>query len=164
MRSKRIQSELPSYEEDLSEYRKHLQSAEQKAQEDFDKTVLSLSGGALGISLLFLKDVIGPNPVLMPHLLFAAWLSWGASTFLVLASYYASYLALRRAIRQVDDATIRNQKPGGIFRNLTAILNAAGAILFLVGVACMVFFANANLKSKGEVNDKPKATSSAAAS
>lgn len=31
----------------MAEYRKSLVAAEQKSQEDFDKTVLSLSGGAL---------------------------------------------------------------------------------------------------------------------
>ncbi len=33
----------------LAEYRKWIFAAEQKSQEDFDKTVLSLSGGAVGI-------------------------------------------------------------------------------------------------------------------
>ena len=138
----------PEPEDDLSDYRKHLQAAEQKSQEDFDKTVLSLSGGALGISFVFLKDVIGPNPIIEPGLLFVAWVAWGTSTFCVLASYYASHLALRKAIKQIDSKTIRTEKAGGWFRPVTATLNAAGAILFLVGVCTITLFANANLKSK----------------
>lgn len=134
--------------EDFSEYRKHLQAAEQKSQEDFDKTVLSLSGGALGISFVFLKDVIGPNPIVQPNILFAAWVSWGTSTFCVLASYYLSHLALRKAIKQIDSNTIRDEKPGGWFSTATAILNAFGALLFLIGVCCITLFANANLKNK----------------
>jgi len=166
MKFRRSQPEFKEPVDVLSDYRKHLQTAEQKSQEDFDKTVLSLSGGALGISFVFLKDVIGPNPVVDPGLLFAAWVAWGSSTFCVLASYYASHLALRRAIRQIDEGTIRNQKPGGVFRNFTAILNAAGAVLFLVGVFAIVLFANANLKTKGEPSAKfkaPAASSSSAA-
>jgi hypothetical protein len=159
MKPRRSQSEDQEPVDDLSDYRRHLQTAEQKSQEDFDKTVLSLSGGALGISFVFLKDVIGPNPVVSPNLLFAAWVAWGSSTFCVLASYYASHLALRRAIRQVDDGTIRKQKPGGAFGRLTALLNAAGALLFLVGVFAIVFFANANLKTKGEPSARSQAAS-----
>lgn len=34
----------------LQDYRKLLLTAEQQAQANFDKTVLSLSGGALGVS------------------------------------------------------------------------------------------------------------------
>lgn len=159
MKLRRTQPEVKESDDDLSDYRKHLQTSEQKSQEDFDKTVLSLSGGALGISFVFLKDVIGPNPVVSPNLLFAAWIAWGSSTFCVLASYYASHLALRRAIRQIDDGTIRNQKPGGAFRRLTALLNAAGALLFLAGVFAIVFFANANLKTKGDPSAKSQAAS-----
>ena len=150
-------------DDDLSEYRKHLQTAEQKSQEDFDKTVLSLSGGALGISFVFLKDVIGPNPVVEPSLLFGAWVAWGSSTFCVLASYYASHLALRKAIKQIDAKTIRGQRPGGWYSRLTAFLNAVGAILFLVGVCSITLFANANLKSKGVANVRTQTTATATA-
>lgn len=138
----------------LAEYRKWLVTAEQKSQEDFDKTILSLSGGALGISLVFLKDVIGTNPISQPYLLLAAWLAWAFSTFSVLTSYYLSHLALRRAIAQVDDGTIYNQAPGGAFARLTAVLNATGGVLFLVGVCCITAFAGANLSTKGATNDR----------
>ena len=152
--------------DDLTDYRKHLQAAEQKSQEDFDKTVLSLSGGALGISFVFLKDVIGPNPIVDPGLLFTAWVAWGISTFCVLASYYVSHLALRTAIRQIDNNTIRSEKAGGWYRTATAILNAAGAVLFLVGVCAITLFANANLKNKEKSNGiaQGTTTTSAAAS
>jgi hypothetical protein len=151
-------------EDDLSEYRKHLQTAEQRSQEDFDKTVLSLSGGGLGVSFIFLKDVIGLNPIVEPQLLFATWVVWGSSTFCVLASYYFSHLALRKAIKQIDVKTIRMERTGGWFRTATAILNAAGAILFLVGVCTITLFANANLKTKGETNVAAKGPSSSAPS
>ena len=138
----------------LAEYRKWLVSAEQKSQEDFDKTVLSLSGGALGISLAFLKDVIGTNPIAHPALLLAAWLAWAFSTFAVLTSYYLSHLALRRAISQVDDGSIYMQPAGGSFSRATAILNAAGGLLFLIGVCCITAFAGFNFVTKGPTNDR----------
>ena len=140
--------------EHLAEYRKWLVAAEQKSQEDFDKTVLSLSGGALGISFVFLKDVIGPQPIVLSCFLLAAWLAWAFSTFAVLTSYYLSHLALRRAISQVDDGTIYKKPPGGAYAYLTAILNATGAVLFLVGVCCITVFAGANLSTKGVTNEQ----------
>jgi len=156
-------SEETTESERLADYRKWLVAAEQKSQEDFDKTVLSLSGGALGISFIFLKDVIGPKPIVMPSFLLAAWLVWAFSTFVVLTSYYLSHLALRRAITQVDDGTIYNQPPGGKFARLTAILNATGAVLFLVGVCCITVFAGVNLSTKGAPNDRKETTISTAA-
>lgn len=147
----------------LAEYRKWLVSAEHKSQEDFDKTVLSLSGGALGISFVFLKDVIGPQPLVLPSFLLAAWLAWAFSTFSVLTSYYLSHLALRRAITQVDDGTIYKQPAGGAFARLTAILNATGAVLFLVGVCCITVFAGVNLSTKGATNDRKETSLSSIA-
>lgn len=148
----------------MVEYRQWLLAAEQKSQEDFDKTVLSLSGGALGISFVFLKDVIGPQPIVLSGVLLGAWFSWAFSTFSVLASYYLSHLALRRAISQIDDGTIYEKPPGGAFAKWTATLNAIGAVLFLVGVCCITVFAGANLSSKGAPSDRKETTTSSSAS
>lgn len=149
----------------LADYRKFLVAAEQKSQEDFDKTVLALSGGALGISFTFLKDVIGTNPISEPRLLFWAWVAWAFSTFAVLFSYYLSHLALRKAIAQVDQGTIYKQRPGGAIALCTAGLNAAGAILFLAGVLSITLFARANFIQRGTENGNaqlPKASGAAA--
>ena len=154
-------TELPPH---LVEYRKHLVAAEQKSQEDFDKTVLSLSGGALGISFVFLKDVIGPNPVNGPGWLLAAWIAWGASSLCVLASYFMSHLALRKAIAQVDTGTIYTQAVGGTFRQWTTLLNASGATLFLLGVFMITIFAGSNLISKGVQNGPIASNTTSAAS
>jgi len=131
----------------LSDYREHLVAAEQKSQEAFDKTVLSLSGGALGVSFVFLKDVIGSNPVQGPSFLLAAWVCWAGSSLSVLASFLLSHLALRRAIKQVDDGTIYNQRAGGGFSVTTVLLNAMGAVLFFSGVCSITAFAAENLSS-----------------
>ncbi len=132
---------------DLKEYRSYLVNAEQKSQEDYDKTVLSLSAGALGISFAFLKDMIGPGPILHKSYLFGAWMCWGISSSVVLFSFFASNLALRRAIKQVDEGTIYKQRPGGWFDTLTAILNALGGVLFLVGVVLIALFVLNNLEA-----------------
>lgn len=107
----------------LKDYRNQLVVAEQKAQEDFDKTVISLSGGALGVSFVFLKDVVASGPVNHKTYLLAAWMFWGVSITAVLASFFASTLALRRAIRQVDDNTVYDSKPGAMFAPITNTLN-----------------------------------------
>jgi hypothetical protein len=130
----------------LEEYRNLLIAADQKAQEDFDKTVLSLSGGALGISFAFVKDIIGSKPTIQPEFLLAAWVSWGLSVTFVLSSFYFSQQALRQAIKQVDNQEIYKRSPGGLFSRVTAIFNALGGLLFLIGVISMVVFVSYNLR------------------
>lgn len=153
------EEERAARQEYWAEYRKQIQVAEQKSQEDFDKTVLSLSSGALGISFVFLKDVIGPNPVLLPSMLFAAWAFWGLSSFSVLASYFLSHIALRHTIKQIDNDTLHKEVPGGPFRKPLVYLNGAGAVFFVVGIIAITAFANANLKTKGVPDGNSKTTS-----
>ncbi len=133
-------------DESLQQYRSLLIAAAQKSQEDYDKTVLALSGGALGISFAFVKDIVGPRPLVHPHLLLLAWVVWGVSVACVLGSFYFSNLAFRHAIAQVDAGTIYAQPPGGSSRRLTAVLNAFGGLLFLIGVLLIVGFAFYNLR------------------
>ena len=83
-------------EQDLENYRTLLVDAEQKAQDDFDKTVLTLSGGALGISFAFVKDFIGDDPIVNAHYLLASWVMWGVSMVSILSSFYFSQQALRK--------------------------------------------------------------------
>jgi hypothetical protein len=132
-------------EPELEEYRQHLVLADQKAIEDYDKAVMALSGGALGVSFAFLKDVAGARPWSSAATLFAAWLCWGVSIVAVLASYYFSHVALRRAIGQVDAGTIRNSTPGGYFTWFTYVSNALGGLLFLAGVVLIAVFVSANM-------------------
>ncbi|GAA4861135.1 hypothetical protein [Luteimonas vadosa] len=131
-----------------NEYRQWLISAEQKAQDDFDKAVLSLSGGALGISFIFVKDIIGPGLIHHPLWVLVAWLSWALSSLAILTSFFASHIALRRAIKQCDDGSIYSQTPGGIFSSVTRNLNASGAFLFVVGVCFMAAFIYSNLSAR----------------
>jgi hypothetical protein len=147
----------PELTTELTKYREFLIEAERKSQEDFDKTVLSLSGGALGISFIFLKDVIGSAPVYDTAFLLGSWVSWGLSSTLVLASFYVSDLSLRKAIKQVDAGTIYESRAGGWLSILTTALNPAGAILFFVGICLITIFAGANLSTKDAANAERKA-------
>src|SRR5690349_13298608 len=50
----------------LAEYRNHLVTAKAKAQDDYDRTVLALSGAAIGISLTIVKDFLGSQAAQQP--------------------------------------------------------------------------------------------------
>ena len=77
----------------LREYRAQLVEAEVKAQTAFDRTVLTLSGGALGLSFAFVRDFIGSGAPERTEYLVAAWVGWVVSLSMVLASHYFSTLA-----------------------------------------------------------------------
>jgi hypothetical protein len=136
----------------LPDYRKENVAAAAKAQDDYDKAILSLSGGALGVSFAFIKDIVGPGPVVRQYFLFAAWVAWAVSASCTLLSFYTSDQALRKAIRQTDLKKIDREKPGGWIAALTAVLNAGAGLLFLLGVGLIVYFVAANM---GKVGAQP---------
>lgn len=128
----------------ISEYREKLQALEQRMQSQYDKAVMALSGGALGISMAFLKDIAlrqgAHQSVYGGGYLLAAWISWGFSVTCTLYSYYTSTLALQRAIKQTDEEKIHTTVVGGRFNIVTKILNASAGSLFMVGVIFLVVF------------------------
>lgn len=143
--AKKIESSTVDVDSTLREYRAHLVTAYQKAIEDYDKSIMSLSGGALGISFAFVKDFIGTGTVVNRSILFSAWICWGVSVTSVVASFFISHLSLRYAIKQVDTGVVYQQSPGGLYSRITAFLNAFGGLLFLIGVILIALFVWQNL-------------------
>lgn len=143
------------------DYRQWLVVAEQKAQEDYDKTVLTLSGGALGISFAFVQDIVGEGPIQHSSWLVAAWIFWALSTSAMLGSFFVSRLALRKAILQCDDGSIFCKPPGGFYTYLTRWLNGSGALLFLLGVCFMAAFVKTNITQREINHDRQETTKSA---
>jgi hypothetical protein len=136
---------LTQDEIDLVEYRKHVMLAEQKAQEDFDKTVITLSGGALGVSFAFIGNVIRDKPLVNEEFLFYAWWSWAASVSFVLVSYFLSIRSLRTALRQAYAGSIHTQRPGRTYAIATDVCNIVGGVLFFVGILLIAIFVRHNL-------------------
>ena len=131
---------------ELNKYRDHLILAEQKAQESYDKTILSLSGGALGISFAFVNGFVDMDFMKTPETLLWAWILWGASMTMILISYFTSQMALRKAINQTDAKSIYDARPGGCYDIITCIANILGGITFILGVSAMIFFVSSNWK------------------
>lgn len=125
------------------EHRRHLVSAAQKAQDDYDKTVISLSGGALAISFAFLDKLTDGPPFDYQWVLFLAWGSWAISMAVMLFSFFASEQALRRAIHEVDEGK-ESTAPGGRWASATKWLNAIGGFLFIVGLVSLGCFMGSN--------------------
>jgi len=128
----------------IDNYRQHLIAAEQKSQAEYDKWVITLSGGALGVSFVFLKDIVGTKSIVSTGWLLAAWICWAVGICIGLASHFFSSLALRRAINQTDEKIIYMMRPGGWMSWLTFSLNIAAGLLFLCGTLCIIAFVAKN--------------------
>lgn len=135
----------PQATDDLKEYRSWLIRARHRTIATYDRAVFVLAGGALGLSLTFIRE-IAPTPR-------AGSIVWlGVSWFLLVLSLVSTFCSLLtsqyaflKAIRQVDEGGIYASKPGGHFQTATTVLNISTAVFFVAGVVCLVVFALINV-------------------
>jgi hypothetical protein len=130
---------------DLARYRERLEDLGHQMQSEYDKAIMALSGGGLGITLTFLKDIVLQEGLRGRRFLVAGWFFWGFSLACVLLSYAVSARAMRRAVDQTDRKTIHEEQPGGIWEHLTGCLNLAAGLLFFGGLFSTILFTCSNL-------------------
>lgn len=127
------------------QYRQDYIKSEQYAQDELDKTIIKLSGGAFAVTFAFVSNFINGEPVLVSWLI-ASWLAWGFSITSSLASYYLSMLAFRKAIDEPDEGNDFNDSdPGGHFTKTLKILNPLSLFLFIAGVISISVFVTLNM-------------------
>ena len=129
----------------MDAYRTWLVDAEHKAYQSFDKAVMTLSGGALAISLTFVKDIFKSPKQETLFVLELAWLCLGASIVAILVSILTGASALRRAVEQVDKGTIEKQLAGGRYATATKAFNVVACAGFVLGVCFLAWFAISNM-------------------
>jgi hypothetical protein len=147
-------------QDDLQEYEKRLLDLKHESIRELDKWLITLSGGALGVSFAFIKDLITPEKMTRIDLLFWSWMCWGLSIMSVLGAFFCSYRAMEKAGRQCRAGTIHKERPGGRWDKATVTLNPLAGGFFLGGVLLISVFARTNLDkiaTKGDTNARPKA-------
>ena len=136
---------MTEFEQQLFQYRASLLDLEQKMQASYDKAVMALSGGALGLSFTFLREVAKTTPLECTRCLLAAWACWGLSVTCVLFSFQTSAMALRKATEQADARLIYLEIVGGKYNTITKWLNHGGGALFFLGIVFIVIFMGVNM-------------------
>ena len=123
--------------------------AEREAARGFDKAMITLSAGALALSLTFVKN-IAPSPS-NHFLLFLAWAAFILSLLVILVSFLCSQAGMRRQ-RQIIDTDLmrvcraRDQK--NCWHKTVIRLNLVSMVSFVVGVILLALFAGLNLPRK----------------
>lgn len=133
--------------------RKLLIEAERESARSFDKTIITLSAGALGFSLTFIRQ-IAPNP--QPDtlwLLVGAWVSFALALLAILLSFLLSQSAIRRQRKIIDEEQeskkAAREQPN-CWATVTNWLNWISMGLFVIGVVSLTFFSYNNFASHVE--------------
>ena len=122
------------------EYWKTLYEAEGVSQDSYDKTLITLSGGALGLSLTFVEKLVGAGDSKSEWLLVVAWTLWSLCLTTVLASFWLSQKALRRSLRVLSDGKSPEEAEKSRFSTLTEWANGTSGVFFLLGLFAMIWF------------------------
>ncbi len=139
------------------EYRKHLWEAGKSASDNTDKAILTLSAGALALSMTFLKDIVPLKDVIELHLIITAWVSFGSSISCVLFSQYESRRAIEVQQQRLESHIAKDYESANLpnpHTEKTKKLNIAAGALFVAGLILTILFTSLNVKRYTEMNNK----------
>jgi len=146
-------------QDELKKYRQFLIDTQIKLNESYDKLIISLSGGALALSITFLKNVIENKEINYPALLLIAWALFVCSLAAILCSILFGIQAYKKAILQVDDESIYDKETtGGKSSKLSSVMHWIAAISLLIGLVFISTFTYFNI---GEKNGRKEITTKA---
>lgn len=124
-------------------------------EKTLDTWLLTLSGGALGLSMTFLKDIAGGHPAAWISLLAFAWSMLGTSILCVLVNLYKAPKMCLKSIEALDycmknyrshcfldDVRSKQEKEPVKWFDLRNVLAAS---TFIIGIVCLGIFLMKNL-------------------
>lgn len=114
--------------------------------EQFDKNILFIASGSLGISFAFIKDIIPDlKKAICKEYLTSSWYIFAGVIFISLVSHFISMLGSNWAIKNhyLDDQTF-NRKLN--WWNIPIrILNALTIVAIFIGALALIYFINQNI-------------------
>lgn len=124
-------------------YIEELYSALDYSSQQFDKNVLFIASGSLGISFAFIEKIV-PNleTALSKSLLFCSWYCFAIVIFISLINHFISIGALRWRIKNLNEDKESQEQNWNIAIN---IINVMMMIGLLVGVILLISFIEKNL-------------------
>ncbi len=135
--------------ENYHKERKLLIDAQQQSYQQFDKAILTLSSGGLGVSIIFLRDILPLEQITNYCFLIVSWVLFALSITCTLISFLASQSAYGEQLKLIDayflkkDSDARTKK--NIFSQITGGLNIFAAIFFILAVIGTIMFVSINI-------------------
>jgi hypothetical protein len=133
--------------EALLDHRKRLDELRVNQITAYDKAILTLSTGAIGLSLLILQWIADRGAPTNMGAIGIAWALFLAAILANLFSYQTSFEDVSREIAKIDrdiEAGRQLSEDGNLFRHLTVFLNRFSLVCFASGTTLLFWFAYSN--------------------
>jgi hypothetical protein len=127
-------------------YRQGLVNSKFKVAEDFDKALLALSGGALGISMTFIKDIVTRPEC--KWILVISWTCFGLAITILLLGFRVCRKAYIQEIESLDARQEKSKKTNNkknAWIEATEVANNFALIFFIIGLILLAAFIFINI-------------------
>jgi hypothetical protein len=136
----------------FTDHKKQVWSDMQAGSDEFDRGLLTLSSGALALSLAFIKDVVPLAHATHLPILFASWICFAVCMIVTLASFRFSIVAQERHLEYARRFHIDGDQDALNDRHWSAkaLTTCAytGGIVLLIGFVLTIWFAVININSE----------------
>ncbi len=145
-----IQSVSDTRLELFNEHRKQAWQDIQASTDQFDKSLLTLSSGALALSLAFIKDLVPFKAAVGVSWLYVSWMSFVVCIIVTLFSFQISVQALKLNLEHVRKYYIEKKDEYFAKQNLwskaVSWCSVLGGGFFLLGIICTMVFVFKNFR------------------
>jgi len=123
--------------------------AQQQSYQQFDKAILTLSSGGLGVSIIFLRDILPLEQITNYYFLIGSWMLFTISILSTLISFLTSQYAYSEQLRLIEEY-FQNKDSGAPdkknrFAQITERLNVSAAVFFILAVVSTIMFVSLNI-------------------
>ena len=119
--------------------------------ENLDKAILSLSSAGLGLSLVFIRNVVKLAAANHVWVLHVSWLMFGLAITSTLLSYLFGQRALDRQREFNEKYFLEGDEEAGLQKSFasrtTRFLSYVSVFTYIAAVACTTFFIGLNLEN-----------------
>lgn len=142
----------------FKDFKTETEKRQVSSSENFDKSVLTYSSWALGISIAFLKDFVPITSARFPLALYLSWIAFvltiALTTFSFLVSYKGLEVSLYHAAKYYLDEDESYFNKGNLYNDIVKWFNRVSAISFLMGLVSTIIFVSANLENASIMKSK----------
>ena len=129
--------------------RKLLIDAQQQSYQQFDKAILTLSSGGLGVSIIFLRDILPLEQITNYCFLIGSWILFTISITCTLISFLTSQYACGEQLELINRYFLNKDSDAltkkNTFAQITGGLNISAAVFFILAVISTIMFVSINI-------------------
>lgn len=147
--------------------REELMQRQLSNSESADKTIITISSAALGLSFTFLKDFLLPHKPVFLCVLYSSWILFVLAILITVIGFFVSQKALDEQLKMAENYYIHKNPDAFVerpkYKVLTDWFNYIAAAMFVFGVISTCVFVYTNYEKGVDMTEKKNLNESAIA-